>query len=51
MEHVIQTEIKKANQKKKKTNKQTPKTQYNKIAIIQYISFSIHDFKIRTKQK
>lgn len=50
MEHVIQTEIKKTNQKKKQTNKQT-KTQYNKIAIIQYISFSIHDFKIRTKQK
>lgn len=47
MEHVIQTEIKKTNQK----NKQTPKTQYNKIAIIQYISFPIHDFKIRTKQK
>lgn len=50
MEHVIQTEIKKTNQKNKK-NKQTPKTQYNKIAIIQYISFPIHDFKIRTKQK
>lgn len=49
MEHVIQTEIKKKT-KKKQTNKQT-KTQYNKIAIIQYISFSIHDFKIRTKQK
>lgn len=50
MEHVIQTEIKKQT-KKKTTNKQTPKTQYNKIAIIQYISFPIHDFKIRTKQK